>query len=148
MSKIMRKISKQVFKKHTTNLFPARYAPDSILQVLQLLDKGEIELNPPIEIPPDFRGKLKYDEETCVNCYQCLNVCPTQAMQVHEEEGEEKITFYTARCTFCQQCADICPVDAIEMTEEFITLSAFDKYDSNLIVNGDKTPGQLKKLDK
>ncbi|RZN61146.1 4Fe-4S dicluster domain-containing protein [Methanonatronarchaeum sp. AMET6-2] len=145
MSKIMRKITKQVFKKHTTNLFPARYAPDSILQVLQLVEKGEIELNPPVEIPPDFRGKLQYDKETCVNCYQCLNVCPAEVMQIHEEDGEEKITFYISRCTFCRQCADICPVDAIEMSDEF-ALAAFDKYDQNLIVNGEKTPGQLEKV--
>ncbi len=140
MGKIIRKILKQLFKKPYTNLFPAKYAPDSVLKLFQLLEEGKAELIPPVEVPPDYRGKLSFDSDSCIQCYQCEKVCPTQTME-RDEEGD--LIFYLERCTFCSQCVDMCPVDALEMSEEFL-LSRPDKYNDDLILNGSESPGKVR----
>lgn len=142
MSKIMRKIFKQLFQKPFTNLFPAKYAPNSVLKLFELLEEGEAELNPPVEIPPDFRGKLSYDTDKCIKCYQCKKVCPADVME-KDPDQDGYLVFYISRCTFCSQCVDMCPVDALEMTDDFLLADA-DKYNNNLILNSKKSPGELK----
>ncbi len=141
MTKIMRKIAKQLFKKPFTNKFPAKYAPTSVLKLFDLVEEGKAELNSGIETPPDFRGKLSYDTEKCITCYQCKKVCPADVMQIDDDQDGD-LVFYLARCTFCSQCEDICPVDAIELTDEYLLADA-DKYSDNLILNSDKKPGEL-----
>ncbi len=141
MSKIMRKLVKQLFKKPFTNEFPAKYAPDSVLKLLELVKSGEAEFNPPIEKPPGIRGKISYDKDKCTKCYQCKKACPADVMQIDEDQ-DGYLVFYITRCSFCAQCEDMCPVDAIELTDE-VLLADGDKYNSNLIINSDKRPGEL-----
>lgn len=141
MSKIMRKLAKQLFKKPFTNEFPAKYAPDSVLKLFDLVESGEAELNPTVETPPGLRGKISYDTDECIKCYQCKKVCPADVMQIDEDQ-DGYLVFYITRCTFCSQCEDMCPVDAIELTDEFL-LADGDKYSENLVVNSEKSPGEL-----
>ena len=48
---------KQLFKKPATNVFPVTYCPDSVLKLLEKVEKGEVKINPPVEVPKGFRGK-------------------------------------------------------------------------------------------
>jgi len=122
---------KQLFKKPVTNAFPAKYMPESVTELLAKVEKGEAEINPPVETPPDFRGKPTYDREKCIGCRMCIKVCPTGAIEFIPETRKVKI--FLARCAFCSQCVDACPVKCLCMSGEFL-LSDYDKYSENLIV--------------
>lgn len=130
VTKLARKIFKSLFKKPATNLFPAKYAPDSILDLFEAVEDGKAELNEPINTPEDFRGRVRYDKDTCIGCQQCITVCPSQAISFQPEE--EKIKISISRCTFCSHCVDICPVNCLEMSDEFL-LADFNKYSDDLI---------------
>lgn len=51
--------------------------------------------------------------ESCVNCYACMDVCPSEAIQ----PGTRQFMISAQKCTECdgdyseQQCASICPVE-------------------------------------
>jgi len=111
---------RQFFSKPFTNLFPVKYAPASIKETLEKVEKGEIKIVPPVEIPDreTFRGKIQYDKEKCIGCKLCIKVCPAKAIEFKEEE--KKIRIYIGRCIFCGQCVDICPKNALSQGEEFL----------------------------
>ena len=123
---------KQLFKKPFTNLFPAKYAPSSPNKFMEAVKKGEVRLNPPVETPPGFRGKITYDRDKCIGCQLCIKVCPTNAIEFIPEK--KKIRIYVNRCTFCAQCNEICPVNALSMSNEFL-LAATDRFSKELIVD-------------
>ena len=121
----------QMFKKPFTNKFPAKYTPPSTTKFLENVQNGKAKINPPVETPPGFRGKIQYDKEKCIGCQLCIKVCPSGAIEFKPEE--KKIKVYLARCTFCSQCNDICPVNCLSMSNEFL-LADTDKYSKALIV--------------
>ena len=136
-------ILRQLFQKPATNLFPAKYAPESVLSFLDRVAKEEVKLHPPVAVPPRFRGKIAYDRENCVGCQQCYKVCPTRAIEWLPEE--KKVKIFVSRCCFCAQCVDVCAVNALAMTEQFL-LSNEDKYaDDLVVVDSGELPGAVKR---
>ncbi|MFW6047772.1 MAG: 4Fe-4S binding protein [Candidatus Natronoplasma sp.] len=123
---------KQLLTKKATNPFPVKYTPDNMHDAAELIEKGKVEINPPVEIPPNFRGKLKYDKESCIGCKLCVRVCPSEALVFKEEEA--KVKHYVSRCTFCGQCVNICPKSCFEFTEEFL-IAGTDKNAKGMIIN-------------
>ena len=128
---IVKTILRQLFLPPATNKFPTKYAPKSAIQFLDRIEKGELKLTPPIEVPPKFRGKISYNRDKCTGCQLCIKVCPTKAIEFIPEE--KKVKIFISRCCFCAQCNDICPTGALSMTDEFL-LSSYDKYADELIV--------------
>ena len=136
-------VIRQLFQKPATNVFPAKYAPESTLSFLDKVAKQEVELHPPVALPPKFRGKIAYDRENCIGCQQCYKICPTRAIEWLPEE--KKIKVFISRCCFCAQCVDICPVNTLAMTEDFL-LASYDKYaDSLIVIDSGELPGSKKK---
>ncbi len=121
----------QMFKKPFTNKFPVKYAPHNTTKLLQAVGEGKAQIIPPIETPPNFRGKIQYDKEKCIGCKLCIKVCPTEAIEYKEKE--KKIKIYLARCCFCSQCNDVCPTNCLSMGNEFL-LADTGKYSKDLIV--------------
>ena len=139
-------ILKQLFLKPATNVFPAKYAPESTLGFLDKVTKQEVKLHPPVTIPPKFRGKIAYDRENCSGCQQCYKICPTQAIEWLPEE--KKVKIFISRCCFCAQCVDVCPVNTLAMTDEFL-LAAYDKYaDELIVVDSGELPDSVKRKKK
>ncbi len=75
----------------------------------------------PCVVPERYRGKPKFDLDTCIGCGACVNVCPTNALtQINDIEADplvRKITLQCDACIFCGNCRDNCT------TETGITLS-------------------------
>ncbi len=122
---------KQLFSKPATNPFPVKYMPRSVTALLEKVAAGQAMIHPPVPTPPDLRGKIAYDRETCIGCQMCVRVCPARVIEFLPED--KKIRMYVARCTFCAQCVDVCPVNCLSTTEEFL-LADTDRFSENLIV--------------
>jgi formate hydrogenlyase subunit 6/NADH:ubiquinone oxidoreductase subunit I len=113
---------KQLFRKPDTNPFPAKHAPDKLSDIKKI--------NPPIEVPSDYRGKIKYDRTKCIGCKLCISVCPANAIEFAEKD--KKIKHYVSRCIMCGECTDVCPVKCLKCSQEFL-LADTDKESKNLI---------------
>jgi len=124
MFDMAKELARQLFRKPATNAFPTKHAPGNVTKLLERVKKGEAKINPPIETPPGFRGRLSYDREKCIMCKQCIRVCPAGALEVDEKNN--RIKHFVSRCVFCGQCVDICPTKALSQTSEFL-LSSYDK---------------------
>jgi formate hydrogenlyase subunit 6/NADH:ubiquinone oxidoreductase subunit I len=108
-----------------------RNAPNNVHKTLKAVEAGKAQINPPVEVPKDFRGKILYDREACIGCQMCIKVCP--AMAIENIPEERKVKFYMSRCTFCALCTEICPKNCIKMSDTFI-MANLDKYGEDMIV--------------
>jgi len=126
----------QFFKKKATNVFPAKYTPDSIVDFLA---KGDI--HPPIPTPEGFRGTLGYDFDGCIGCVMCEKVCPAKAVVsypvVIAEKKTKRVVFYLGRCTSCQECVNICPKKVIWMEKTFMNAN-YEKYGDSQVIGIDE----------
>ncbi|MGA1873750.1 MAG: 4Fe-4S dicluster domain-containing protein [Thermoplasmatota archaeon] len=122
---------KQFFTEPATNLFPVKNAPNNVHRTLKAVEAGKASINPPVEVPPDFRGKILYDREACIGCQMCLKVCPSQTIEFIPDT--RKVKFYMSRCTFCALCTEICPKKCIRMSDQFI-MANLDKYGEDMVV--------------
>jgi len=78
-----------------------------------------------------FRGKPEFNEEECIGCTACAQVCPSEAIEVKDvvegKIGKRTLTHFPDKCIFCGQCELNCPVQkGIQLTKEF-DVSYFDK---------------------
>ena len=124
---------KQLFNKAATNCFPIKYYPGdtTVTELINKVGKGEANINPPVEIPEKFRGKITYERDKCIGCRLCVRVCPSRAIEFIADE--KKIKIRIDRCIFCSQCNDICPVNCLHMSEDFL-LANEDRLSPEMIV--------------
>lgn len=59
--------------------------------------------------------KIKVNQETCVGCEMCINVCP-ELFKLNDEYKSECISSDVPEelCDKAQEAVDVCPVKAIE----------------------------------
>jgi hydrogenase-4 component H len=82
-----------------------------------------------------FRGQPKYNEQKCVGCLACEEVCPAEALG-HEDITEGSVAkrvliHYTDTCIFCGSCEAACIADSqgISLSNDF-ELSFFDRKEA------------------
>jgi len=101
-----------------------------------------------VDMPPRFRGKLKFDASKCICCKLCMKDCPTDAINIVKlPDGRVEAQIDLSRCIYCAQCVDSCPKKALEATPEF-ELASLDRETLKVVFDGeafkcpkdDKTP--------
>jgi len=74
-------------------------------------------------VPPDaFRGKPEFDEEICIGCGACSEVCPSRSIEVIDDldKGKRVINLHYDICNFCGQCHDYCTTkDGIDYSSDY-----------------------------
>jgi Ni,Fe-hydrogenase III small subunit/NAD-dependent dihydropyrimidine dehydrogenase PreA subunit len=82
-------------------------------------------------LPPLFHGMPELHPEKCRDgCKECVNICPTNAIQA------QPLQIDLGLCVFCPRCEQRCPKNAIHFTNEYhISCSLRDQ----LVVTGAQT---------
>jgi formate hydrogenlyase subunit 6/NADH:ubiquinone oxidoreductase subunit I len=77
-----------------------------------------------------FRGKPVVDNENCVGCETCTNVCPPQAITISDDK-ENKVRVIRrdyGKCIFCGQCQDHCITQkGVKLSDKIYDLAVFDR---------------------
>ncbi|MCK9265330.1 4Fe-4S dicluster domain-containing protein [bacterium] len=78
-----------------------------------------------------FRGKPEYNQDTCVGCGACFQVCPSNAIEmidtVVEGKGKRVLVQHPKDCLFCGECERNCITETgIQLTKVF-DVSYFDE---------------------
>lgn len=89
---------------------------------------------------PNFRGQPKFDQEKCLGCLACEEICPVEAIS-HEDILEDPefpkrvMIHYTDTCIFCGECETACINDhqGIKLSNDW-ELSFFDRKEAFEII--------------
>lgn len=65
-------------------------------------------------LPPELFYRLEISD-ACRNHLLCAKVCPTGALDIHEEENYSGLTFDGSFCIGCGHCVTVCPNEAIQL---------------------------------
>ena len=77
-----------------------------------------------------FRGKPVVDDENCVGCETCANVCPSLAITFEDDRdrGVRIIKRDYGKCLFCGQCQEHCITGkGVILSDQIFDLSSFDR---------------------
>ncbi|MBC8393756.1 MAG: 4Fe-4S binding protein [Deltaproteobacteria bacterium] len=88
----------------------------------------------PCQVPENYRGKPEFDDEYCIGCGACVNVCPTEALTQTDdlESNPPKRTIISRydTCIFCGNCQDGCTTEkGIRLTDQW-DLATLDRQET------------------
>ncbi len=107
--------------------------------ITQLFSKSSCDMYPikPSEAAPNYRGRIVFYPDKCINCMMCERVCSGNAITTVVEKlenGDEQVTrtFNLGSCTFCATCMDFCH-GAIEFSRDYHMVATKEE---DLLVTG------------
>jgi heterodisulfide reductase subunit A-like polyferredoxin len=68
---------------------------------------------------------MSVDEDKCIGCKKCVNVCLFEAPSI---QSNGKATINNAICERCGVCPSLCPTKAISLTYADGSKFDFDKF--------------------
>ena len=94
----------------------------------------------PLEPYRSFRGLPKFNQERCVGCLACEQVCPVEAIAYRDsieempdgtKSAKRVLIHYADTCIFCGQCEAVCIADheGIKSSKEW-DLAFFDRSEA------------------
>ncbi|NQS99956.1 MAG: 4Fe-4S dicluster domain-containing protein, partial [Candidatus Omnitrophica bacterium] len=110
-----------------------------LIEAIKALIKGPYTSKFPREAHvahPNFRGQPKFNDQKCVGCLSCEEVCPAEAIahkDVLNGRGTARRTMihYTDTCIFCGECEAACIADheGIKLSNDW-DLAFFERKDA------------------
>lgn len=70
-----------------------------------------IDVCPTLAIQRDKRGVVRINKDLCVGCLSCVGFCPYGAMRIHPDSS---VPF---KCVACGSCAKTCPTGALAVID-------------------------------
>ncbi len=107
--------------------------------ISSLFQKSSCDMYPivPSEAAPNYRGRIVFHPDKCINCMMCERVCSgnaiTHVIEPTPEGDKVTRTFYLGSCTFCATCMDFCGHGAIEFTRDYHMIATKEE---DLMVSG------------
>lgn len=88
---------------------------------------------------PRFRGRPKYDENNCIGCTACVQVCPAKALEFKDQviSGKAKrvLVVHWDICIACGQCQANCPTEkGIVLSQDFDLATTGRREDLNQVI--------------
>lgn len=73
----------------------------------------------------------KVDEDQCIGCGECLEVCPNGVYVLNEETNTMEVADPNNCVVLCDKCAGFCPVEAISFPDKEETKRLLQKLVSD-----------------
>ncbi len=83
------------------------YDPEKLVAIV----KGDLKKEPAPKVPI-------VSEETCINCLQCREICPVDAITTVDIQRKRAFTLNYDTCIYCGKCIDICPPQALSYNQQ------------------------------
>jgi formate hydrogenlyase subunit 6/NADH:ubiquinone oxidoreductase subunit I len=93
--------------------------------------------HPPDHLPEGFKGKIQLNQDTCIGCGACLQVCPSFAYKHVHRESKRDLYYDPGACIFCEECVKNCPTESLEMSQIFDMSAPADQDTFELIIEHD-----------
>lgn len=100
------------------NIFRAKVTPEEEGYLVLDITGREKDIDRAVEYVRTFNVTvdettkgLRWDEELCVQCGNCISHCPTQALAIVNRETME-VRFDGTKCIECLNCVENCPYGA------------------------------------
>lgn len=84
---------------------------EGIVRLAEITGRAPVPLDPDLGIEAP-RTLAVIDENWCIGCTLCMDVCPTDAILGSNKRMHTVIERY---CTGCELCVPVCPVDCIAL---------------------------------
>ena len=62
-----------------------------------------------VSVVPCSATPLIFDDDICVGCNACCNICQCDIMLPNPEKGKHPIVAYPGECYYCGACVMVCP---------------------------------------
>lgn len=86
---------------------------NAILKNIKNIFSKPVTCNYPFEkakTKAKYRGLIKYNEEECIFCDKCENVCPPNAIIFTQAlDGAKEYNYNPYLCIYCSECVRECP---------------------------------------
>jgi len=103
-------------------------------KALKFIGEKPVTIRTPFEnrpTAPRYRGFHVNDQEKCIGCGTCAEICDNDAIRMIEVPGlEPKVgssnlrpAIDYGRCCWCALCVDVCTTNSLNMTQEYIHVS-------------------------
>ncbi|MDP1714366.1 MAG: molecular chaperone TorD family protein [Anaerolineales bacterium] len=73
--------------------------------------------------------QIEYVDQ-CILCGFCVQVCPTHALAIHEDQQTTSLWLSSPLCVHCNKCMRVCPEHVIQMGEENLPSHLILLYES------------------
>lgn len=52
---------------------------------------------------------ILYNEDVCIGCNRCVDICQVDILIANPEKGKHPIVAYPGECYYCGACVMVCP---------------------------------------